>query len=580
MTLEKETSIYQLGAIAAGIQGAVSIAESKNSIFHQATAPPTSGRKVGDIWYDSDDGYSMYKFDGTTWVQEQYGTNAISAGAITAARLDAQDVYTNFLRVYFLSAAQAEIESLSAITANLGSVIVGGLNNEDGVITIKDASNQTIGFWDNTGINAQAGTIGGWNVGTNTLESSGVINNTTYSAVMQNMTGTDLNRRAFFVHVTPSGTPDYYPFYVKYDGTVGMNTCYVSRAIFFQSFNDSALLVNSYGGDTYNLIRNHNNGNISVSASGGTLHLGYENTTGINFFNGAYIFGTNYAEITNANNPVWLRVRNSASGNGIFIQSNVDGTVELASYGANGTRYGILQRANNSNAITTYGTWSFTSSIVSSNSSGQAIVYASNGGTSNRIFIYADASNGQAGLYSYDASNTGRAILIRDNNSNNITAYGAWTFNTGIKGNNNYTGIPVLTESSGASRISYMASATGYVLRVNALWGGSSYATASATFTSSDIRLKKNIKDSKVEALPIINDIKIREFDWKDGRHQSIGFIADELEKLDKALTIGGGYTDDNEMSIKSVDTFYLLGYAIKAIQELSAEVKRLKGVA
>lgn len=463
MTLEKETSIYQLGAIAAGIEGAVSIAESKNSIFHQAEAPPTSGRKVGDIWYDSDDGFAMYKFDGTGWTQEQFGTNAISAGSVTAARLDAQDVYTNFLRVYFLSAAQAEIESLSAITANLGSVIVGGLNNEDGVITIKDAGNQTIGFWDNTGINAQAGTIGGWTVGTNTLESSGVINNTTYAAVMQNMTGTDFRRNAFCIHVTPYGTPDYYPFYVQYDGTVGMRTCVVSRAIFFQSFNDSALLINSYGNDTYNLIRNHNNGNISISASSGVLHLGYENTTGINFFNGAYIFGTNYTEITNANNPVWLRVRNSASGNGIFIQSNIDGTVELASYGANGTRYGILKRANNSNAITAYGTWTFSNPIVN----------------------------------------------------------------------------------------------------------------------PSDIRLKENVKESTVNALGIINSIPVREFDWKsDGHHQAVGIIADELEKVDPGLVRGGGEDESGDIIPKGIDSMYLVGYLVKAVQELSDEVKRLKGAA
>ena len=165
MKLEKETSIYQLGAIAGDIGSAIDLASSTNSIFHQATAPDTSGRKVGDIWYDSDDGYAMYKFDGSGWTKEEYGTSAISAGAITAARLNAQDVYTNFLRVYFLSAAQAEIESLSAITANLGSVVVGGVNNEDGVITIKDANSQTIGYWDNTGILASKGIIGPWTIG-------------------------------------------------------------------------------------------------------------------------------------------------------------------------------------------------------------------------------------------------------------------------------------------------------------------------------------------------------------------------------------------------------------------------------
>lgn len=521
MKLEKETSIYQPGAIAGKFEDVEDFVATKNSIFHQPDAPSTSGRKIGDIWYDSDDGYSMYKFDGTTWVQEQYGTNAISAGAITAARLDAQDVYTNFLRVYFLSAAQAEIESLSAITANLGSVIVGGLNNEDGVITIKDASNQTIGFWDNTGINAQAGTIGGWTVGTETLESSGVINNTTYSAVLQNLKGTSLSRNAFYIHVTPYGTPDYYPFYVKYDGTVGMRSCRVTSAITFQNFSDAALLINSYGNATYKLIRNHNNGNISISASSGGLYLGYEETTLINFLNG----------------------KATLDSGGVF---------------------------------------SVVGQVVSSLTSGQAAVYASNGSASNRIFIYADSSNGQAGLYSYSADNTPRAILVRAHNSSVITTYGDWVFSNVVPWKTDIKGRPMISDSADGHRVSLLTSGASGQVGIQAQFGntGTTYSIGYFNVAASDIRLKKNIEDSTIDALSLVNAIKVRKFDWKDGRHQRIGMVADELEELDKALTIGGGYTDDNEMSIKSVDTFYLVGYLVKAVQELSAEVKRLKGVA
>ena len=72
----------------------------------------------------------------------------------------------------------------------------------------------------------------------------------------------------------------------------------------------------------------------------------------------------------------------------------------------------------------------------------------------------------------------------------------------------------------------------------------------------------------------------MREFDWTDGRHQYIGVVADELEELDYRLAIGGGYDDNGKMVIKGVDEFYLMGYMLKAIQELSAEVNRLKGAA
>lgn len=112
-------------------------------------------------------------------------------------------------------------------------------------------------------------------------------------------------------------------------------------------------------------------------------------------------------------------------------------------------------------------------------------------------------------------------------------------------------------------------------------WGEIDYVFSSRTISvpSSDIRLKENIHNSTVNALPIINAIKIREFDWTDNRedkHQKIGFVADELEELDERFAIGGGYDEDGLMKVKSVDTFYMQGYEVKAIQELSAKVEEL----
>lgn len=99
---------------------------------------------------------------------------------------------------------------------------------------------------------------------------------------------------------------------------------------------------------------------------------------------------------------------------------------------------------------------------------------------------------------------------------------------------------------------------------------------------SSDVRIKENIEDTEIEALPIIEKIRLRKFDFTDKRtdsHREIGFIADELEEIDERFVLEGtgGYTEDGEMNIKCVDEFYMMGYAIKAIQELKAEVDRLK---
>ena len=103
--------------------------------------------------------------------------------------------------------------------------------------------------------------------------------------------------------------------------------------------------------------------------------------------------------------------------------------------------------------------------------------------------------------------------------------------------------------------------------------------TYHCTYSNSDIRLKKNIDNTSItNALSVINSIKVRQFDWKETNiHQSIGFVADELEKLDPNFSQGGGVTKDGGIDVKSVNSFYLQGYIVKALQELSSQVSDLK---
>lgn len=112
-------------------------------------------------------------------------------------------------------------------------------------------------------------------------------------------------------------------------------------------------------------------------------------------------------------------------------------------------------------------------------------------------------------------------------------------------------------------------------------------ASGTVAFTSSDARLKENIKDTDLSGLDMVNKMQIRQFDWIDdesagynkGRHQTIGFVADELEELDKYFIVNGsgGYEEDGSINPKCIDTFYLLGYVTKALQELSAKVDELE---
>ena len=146
---------------------------------------------------------------------------------------------------------------------------------------------------------------------------------------------------------------------------------------------------------------------------------------------------------------------------------------------------------------------------------------------------------------------------------------------------------PVASVSADDSQVAYLFSGTGSKhgdaatyrrLGIRAKWGGSGFSTDYLYTTSqvSDIRLKENIENSETDALETVKRMKVRQFDWKErmgGWHQNIGFVADELEEIDPNLALGGGYDENGEMDIKQINSPYLLNYAIKAIQELSAKV-------
>lgn len=111
-------------------------------------------------------------------------------------------------------------------------------------------------------------------------------------------------------------------------------------------------------------------------------------------------------------------------------------------------------------------------------------------------------------------------------------------------------------------------------------WGGKIYSLWQMIdrfySTTSDVRLKKDIKTCEYKALDLINDFKFKSFNWKH-REQlekksftEIGLIAQDVEKINKNfVTMAGEY--------KTLNQFNLLTYSLKAIQELSTENQQLK---
>lgn len=138
---------------------------------------------------------------------------------------------------------------------------------------------------------------------------------------------------------------------------------------------------------------------------------------------------------------------------------------------------------------------------------------------------------------------------------------------------NNAFLVPVGSVADANRKVAALAGRSSY-LAIRLQKDTSDWALEHISYNNSDIRLKENIAETEVHnALAVINKIDVRSFDWKDNReikHQKIGMIADEIEKLDPLLTIGGGYDEDGTINAKSIDVLYLVGYLVKAIQELS----------
>lgn len=211
--------------------------------------------------------------------------------------------------------------------------------------------------------------------------------------------------------------------------------------------------------------------------------------------------------------------------------------------------------------------------------SGNYIDVGFDDGDYNRHGRFVASASGNVGLY--DVVNANYIIYSASDYTVHIPHPTALT---SVQTYNGYY-KPVGSYGTDDRRVSYLAArldGSNYQFRVSGQWGdtGNNYSTKTIWSSSvSDIRLKENIRPTDVNGLDAINRMLMRQFDWKrTGDHQDIGFVADELEKIDPNLALGGGYDEDGNMDEKQVNTYQVVAYLVKAVQELSAEVEKLKG--
>lgn len=264
-----------------------------------------------------------------------------------------------------------------------------------------------------------------------------------------------------------------------------------NNTIQFQTGDDLAVIQNYYNDRYYNLIRNHNNGNVSVSASSAGLYLGYENTTFVNFLNGKMSLNSNgdlslfgKLQVGNANADAGIEIyhatpyidfhfgRSSADYTSRIIEASsgvlsVSGALSVGNaltVGGNQTFSStsptiwmngkIAMRAINDNWLriadgndftngvyfgnrlirtdgdVRVGTGTADSLFTDVNKGAVAVRY----GSYNALQMVADA-NGQVRLWRRTANNTSFNLISCANNSTAITAGGNWTFANTIAGN-------------------------------------------------------------------------------------------------------------------------------------------------
>lgn len=252
--------------------------------------------------------------------------------------------------------------------------------------------------------------------------------------------------------------------------------------------------------------------------------------------------------------------------------ANITGTINASSLTAK--QYYKIYDSNGKNERT-FVSWSgsmLSFGLVSQNGSNEAEIQILPG--SQTVTFNGDIGATQGTIYAGSIDATG-SLSVRKTARMDILTFYDYQQDTLPTASDMIYRRPIASAASNNCRVAFLQGVSGNKISIRAQYGKSDFSSATFTASSSDIRLKEDVKDSSVNALSKIMQMQIREFNWKQtGVHQELGCVADELELIDPLLTTGGGYDDDGTMNIKSIDTLLLSEYAIKGIQELYKQNK------
>lgn len=145
----------------------------------------------------------------------------------------------------------------------------------------------------------------------------------------------------------PKGEPVYWWNKNKFDIKVNAEVKGNATISGTTTFNDKLIIQKNsskgiYNASDYPIIRDFGNNNITVDATGGTLYLGYQNTTGLNILNGKASWGN---DLTLKGNVI---VEGNTTGNKSYTAKRTDtGKTIWFGIGSGGSNRGIYDETLN-----------------------------------------------------------------------------------------------------------------------------------------------------------------------------------------------------------------------------------------
>lgn len=158
-----------IAAAQSAATAAQTTADGKNKIYRQGTTP-TGTFSVGDLWFNTSNDNSISRWDGSTWVANTLGNNAlasisaskitagtIDASVITVSNLDAGNISTGTLAAARIAAGSLDASKITAGTITASQIATGTITATQiaaGTITVDKLS---------------AGTLTGFTIQTNSV---------------------------------------------------------------------------------------------------------------------------------------------------------------------------------------------------------------------------------------------------------------------------------------------------------------------------------------------------------------------------------------------------------------------------